>query len=258
MSSRDDIVKVAKSYIGTTTGSSNHADILHYFNTVKPFGYTAKNTDPWCAEFVSACAIQAFGKKIAIMYFPLSAGCPSMLNKAKKMNIFVESDKYIPAKGDFILYDWDDTGKGNNTGSPDHVGIVEKYSSGKITVIEGNYSDQVKRRKIDVDGRYIRGFITPDYSRIKSPKVSKNASGAVKDVLSGKYRNGAARKKALEKAGYNYDDVQNEVNRIIKLTNDTLAGKYGNGAERKKALGSDYDIVQWNINRIYEEKEKKK
>ena len=41
--------------------------------------------------------------------------------------------------------------------------------------------------------------------------------------------------------------------RIIILSN-----KYGVGEKRKAALGKDYDLVQWNINRIYKEKEKTK
>lgn len=258
-SSRDDIIRVAKSYIGTVAGSQAHADIIHIFNTVKPFGYTAHRSDPWCAEFVSACAIQAFGKKRAVKYFPLSAACSYMISKAKDMGIWVESDKYIPAKGDFIFYDWDDSGVGDNVNTPDHVGIVEYYKYGVIHVIEGNYSNRVKRRTIDIDGRYIRGFITPDYESIRPKNITlKDTNIIVKEVLSGEWGSGSQRKKALTNAGYDYSVIQNEVNRIIKLTDDTLLGKYGNGAVRKKALGSDYDIVQWNINRIYKEKEKEK
>ena len=37
-----------------------------------------------------------------------------------------------------------------------------------------------------------------------------------------------------------------------------LLGEYGTGAARKKALGKDYDLVQWNINRIYKQKESEK
>ena len=64
----------------------------------------------------------------------------------------------------WLLYDWQDSGSGDNTGTPDHIGIVEKVASGKITVIEGNYSDMVKRRTITVNGNNIRGFVTPKYS----------------------------------------------------------------------------------------------
>ena len=56
-----------------------------------------------------------------------------------------------------------DSGKGDNTGRPDHVGGVEKVSGDTITVIEGNYSNSAKRRTLPVNGRYIRGYIVPKY-----------------------------------------------------------------------------------------------
>lgn len=252
MSARDDIIRVAKSYIGVTGGSTAHADILHYFNSVKPDGYTAKKSDPWCSEFVSACAIQAFGKKTAQEYFPLSAACTYMINKAKKMGIWIEKDSFTPQKGDFILYDWDDKKPStDNKNQPDHVGIVEKVADGKMTIIEGNYGNKVKRRTLSINGRYIRGFVTPHYEKIKTDKVVlKPLDDIVKEVLQGKWGNFVQRKNALINAGYDYDAVQKRVNEIVKLTNDTLNGKYGNGQERVKKLGKDYDLVQWNINRI--------
>lgn len=257
---RKRIVNVAKSYIGTVGGSSNHSDILHFFNSVKPQGYAARSNDPWCSEFVSACAIQTFGKKDAKTYFPLTASCPRMVVEAKAKSIFVERDSYVPKMGDFILYDWDDTGKGENTNSPDHVGIVEKVKDGNITVIEGNMGSgrgKVGRRTIKVNGRYIRGFVTPHYDRIKAKTYKKTDAEIVKEVLSGEWGNGATRKNALTASGYDYTEIQKEVNRIIKLTEKTLDGKYGVGKERVKALGDDYELVQWNVNRILKEKEKK-
>lgn len=216
---RKRIVTVAKSYIGTVGGSSNHSDILHFFNNVKPQGYTAKKSDPWCAEFASACAIQAFGKKDAITYFPLSASCPRMVTESKAKAIFVERDSYVPKMGDFILYDWDDTGKGDNKNSPDHVGIVEKVKDGVITVIEGNKgggTGKVGRRSIKVNGRYIRGFVTPHYDRIKVKVNLKSNAEIAKEVIRGEWGNGAERKKALTASGYDYDAIQKEVNRILK------------------------------------------
>ena len=250
MSARDEIIRVAKSYLCAKGGSVAHSDILHFFNSVKPQGYTAKKNDPWCAEFVSACAIQAFGKKTAVKYFPLTAGCSMMITRAKQLGIWVESDSYKPKKADFILYDWDDSGKGDNTNSPDHVGIVETVKDGVITVIEGNYHDTVKRRKINVNGKYIRGFVTPQYNKITTKVEIKTLPEIVKEVLSGEWGTGAARKTALVNAGYDYAEVQKEVTRITKLTDNAIKGEYGTGAARKKALGKDYDLVQWNINRI--------
>lgn len=255
---RKRIINTAKSYIGTVGGSSNHSDILYFFNTVKPQGYKAKKTDPWCSEFASACAIQTFGKKDAITYFPLSASCPRMIVEAKAKSIWVENDAFVPSQGDFILYDWDDKEpKKDNMNSPDHVGIVEKVKEGNITVIEGNYGNKVKRRTVKVNGRYIRGFVTPHYERIKIKGYQKTTEEIVKEVLSGEWRNGDTRKKALTANGYDYTNIQKEVTRISKLTDRTLNNEFGVGADRVKSLGKDYDLVQWNINRIYKEKEKK-
>lgn len=217
MTSRAKIVAVAKSYIGTCGGSSAHADILHYFNSVKPMGYTAHKSDPWCAEFVSACAIQAFGKTAAKKFFPLSAACVYIINNAIEMNIWVESDKYIPEAGDWILYDWNDSGKGDNKGQPDHVGIVEYYKAGYIHVIEGNMGAEpgkCGRRKLRIDGRYIRGFVTPDYNRIRVNK--KSNEDIAKEVIAGKWGNGRERKEKLIAAGYDYNKIQAIVNKLMK------------------------------------------
>ena len=251
---RKRMVNTAKSYIGTVGGSATHSDILHFFNTVKPQGYSAKKSDLWCAEFASACAIQTFGKKDAISFFPLSASCPRMIVEAKAKGIWVERDSYVPEAGDFILYDWDDTGKGDNRNSPDHVGIVEKVKDGVITVIEGNVSDKCKRRTLKVNGKYIRGFVTPHYDRIKEKAYHKTDDEIVKEVLSGEWGNGTVRKNALTASGYDYTNIQKEVTRISKLTDRTLSGKFGNGKDRINALGVDYDIVQWNVNRILKER----
>ena len=259
MDARDDIIRVAKSYIGVHGGSIAHAELIAIFNTVKPFGYTAKTTDYWCAEFVTACCIQAFGKKTAVKYFPLSAACLYMINKAKQMGIWQENDAYKPSKGDFILYDWDDNGVGDNKNVPDHVGIVEKVSGGYIHVIEGNISNVCGTRKIAVNGKYIRGFVTPHYEKISGTTVeTKTTNEIVKEVLLGEWGTGETRRQALISAGYNYNKIQTKVNKVVKLTNEVLEGKYGNGADRKKALGSDYNIVQWNVNRVIKEKESAK
>ena len=247
---RDKIVKAAVSYLGTCEGSKAHNDIIHIFNTVKPDGYTAKNNDLWCAEFVSAMAIQAYGKETAKDYFPLSANCPRIIAKAKSMKIWKESDTYVPSAGDWILYDWQDSGKGDNTGSPDHVGIVEKVTDKLIVVIEGNHSNMVKRRTLWVNGKFIRGYVAPKYTDQK-----KSKQDIVKDVLSGKYGTGEDRRRRLKAAGYDYKLIQLEVSRITYLTKATLSGVYGVGETRKKKLGKDYNIVQWNINRLLEEKE---
>lgn len=154
-------VAKAQSWIGKNEYDGSHRMIIDTYNSYKPHprGYAVQYTDAWCATFVSAVAITLGYTDI----IPIECGCPNMIDLAKSMGIWVESDDYTPMPGDIVMYDWQDSGSGDNTGVADHVGIVEAVSGDIITVIEGNYSDSVKRRSIAINGRYIRGYIVPGF-----------------------------------------------------------------------------------------------
>lgn len=158
---RNEIVKQAQAWIGLNESNGSHKKIIDIYNTINPLpvGYKLKYTDAWCAGMVSAAAQVCKATDI----IPAECSCPRMITKAQNMGIWIENDAHKPQAGDIILYDWDDSGSGDNYGSSDHVGIVEKISGNTITVIEGNYSNAVKRRTLQVNGRYIRGYIVPKY-----------------------------------------------------------------------------------------------
>ena len=158
------LVTTARAYLGTKQGSAKHHEIINLFNTVRPDGWLMTYDAFWCAAYASAMAIEAFGAEKAKKYFPLSANCQTIITKAKKLKIWKENDAYQPTAGDMILYDWDDSGIGDNKGGADHIGIVEEVKNGKITVIEGNKNKAVGERVIPVNGKYIRGFVVPDYA----------------------------------------------------------------------------------------------
>lgn len=183
---RNQLVKTAESYLGTKQGQSLHKLIINTFNKVKPDGWSMTYSAPWCAAFASACAIETFGISKAKKYFPLSANCGTIITRAKSLGIWVESDSYKPGVGDWILYDWDDSGRGDNKGGPDHVGIVKKATSSKITVIEGNKGSksEVAIREILVNGRYIRGFVTPNYSAMAKSETTTTYTVKRGDTLS--------------------------------------------------------------------------
>lgn len=155
------VVDQAKSWLGCKESDGSFKIIIDTYNAHKPLarGYAVKYTDSWCAAFVSAVAIKLGYTDI----IPTECSCSKMIELLKKLGAFVEDDAYIPKSGDILFYDWDDTGKGDNAGVSDHVGIVEKVDGNTITVIEGNYSDSVKRRTIEVNGKYIRGYGAPKY-----------------------------------------------------------------------------------------------
>ena len=162
--SRDAIVKLALSYLGAKEGSKQHKYIIDTYNNYgakhgRPRGYTVKYTDSWCATFISFLAIELGYTDI----IPIECGCPQMIQLAKKKGIWVENDAYVPKKGDIILYDWQDSGKGDNTGTPDHIGIVTNISNKYITITQGNKNDAVENRGMSVNGKFIRGYICPKY-----------------------------------------------------------------------------------------------
>ena len=173
------VVEQAKAWLGLKESNGSHKAIIDLYNAHKPLamGYKVKYTDAWCATFVSAVAIQTGCTDI----IPTECSCPRQIELFKKLGAWAESDSRTPEPGDIIYYDWDDNGKGDNVGVSDHVGIVEKVSGGKITVIEGNYSNAVKRRTLSVNGKYIRGYGIPKYdtktaekAEIKADKVVAN------------------------------------------------------------------------------------
>lgn len=72
------------------------------------------------------------------------------------------------------------------------------------------------------------------------------------EVWSGKWGNGEERKKRLENAGLNYDEIQHIVN-LKPIALEVLEGKWGNGGERISKLASAgyaYSEVQTLVNHI--------
>lgn len=266
MGSRQAMIAKMKSWIGKNEADGSFREIIDIYNSHTPRarGYKLQYSDEWCAGTVSAAAI-ATGNTNAV---PLEVSCHYMIEGAKAKGIWVENDSYVPQGGDIILYDWQDSGIGDNTGNPDHVGVVEYTSGGVIHVIEGNNGEKVARRELSVNGRYIRGFIVPKYSNNtassggSTPTVSGTIDALARRVIAGEFGSGDARKNAL---GDKYDAVQNRVNEILSGTASTpsksvsevakevLAGSWGNGSDRKaklEAAGYNYDEVQSAVNAL--------
>lgn len=221
---RNLVAQTAAKYVGVREGSATHKQLIDIYNGDKPVpvGYPMKYTDAWCAAYVSVVAIICKLTKIVFK----ECGCGRMINLYKAAGRWMENDAYRPDAGDVIFYDWDDSGVGDNVGSSDHVGIVEKVSGSTITVIEGNYSDKVTRRTLTVNGRYIRGYGLPDYASVADGYTggaaqdivapNKTVEQLADEVIQGLWGNGSERKQRLTAAGYNYAAVQSAVNARYK------------------------------------------
>ncbi len=164
MSNREAMVNQMLAWKGIKAGSNEHKHIIDIYNahTPLPAGYKVKYTDNWCATTVSAAAIATGNADVV----PLECSCGRLVAKAQSMGCWVEDDAYTPQPGDLILYDWDDKGAGDDHGWPEHIGCVTKVTAKTIFVIEGNNSNAVKERRITVNSKYIRGYVTPKYEGV--------------------------------------------------------------------------------------------
>lgn len=204
---RQKVVDCAKKYIGAKQGSTLHKKIVDTYNSQKvlPVGYRMTYTASWCACSVTAWSIMAGTYDI----IPAECSCSRMIEKAKQMGIWVENDAYVPKIGDFIIYDWEDTGKGDNVGAPNHVGLVYNVGTSTFGVIEGNMgsSHACGTRNMQINGKYIRGFVTPKYAELIKPEFT-NCSVTLPVLHKGDIGNYVkVLQVLLNGAGYNCGDI---------------------------------------------------
>lgn len=226
------VVDLALSWVGRNEADGTHKPIVDIYNKQGslPRGYKVKYTDAWCATFWSALAIKLGYTSI----MPVECSCYYLIEEAKKMGIWIEDDAHMPQLGEAILYDWDDSGIGDCKGSPEHVGVVTEVHGTQFVVTEGNYKDAVKKRTMSVNGRYIRGYISPKYEedgKVSTPSHigGKSIDTVAREVIAGTWGNGDARRQALTAAGYDYNKVRARVNQLlngnISAPEDQWAGR---------------------------------
>lgn len=211
MTTAQNILSIAKKYIGTTESNGGHKKIIDAYNDHKPlaFGYAVKYNDDWCDTFVSKVAIEAG----AVGLIGTECGVERHIQIFKKLGIWIEDGTITPKPGDVITFNWGDTTQSND-GFADHIGFVESVNGITITTIEGNYSNSVKRRTLTVGAGTIRGYARPKYASATSTSTTPT----------------------------------NTTKSIDTLVAETKAGIHGNGDARKKSLGSNYDAVMKVIN----------
>lgn len=275
---RAQVVATAEAWLGVRAGSAEHANILKIYNAQKPLprGTRMQEGWAWCAAFVSAVSLQCGLRDI----MPTEMSCHQMILLYRKLGRWIENDAYVPSQGDVIMYDWDDGrnyASTDNTGTPDHVGIVTACDGKTISVIEGNVNSKVAMRTLAVNGRHIRGFGIPDFA---SKATEEEPANKVDDL---------ARKIATEinDSGLDAAQVLAKVTALLgstdkpaepekpaetpaepdkpsydvdKIALEVLNGKWGNGTARRRRLtsaGYDYRTVQNRVNEIDAERRKK-
>ena len=109
----------------------------------------------WCACFVSWCANQCGyidSKKV-----------PKFSVVDDGMNWFIKRGKWLdksntPKTGMIIFFDWSADGL---DGKPDHVGIVERVTNGRVCTVEGNRGNECKRMSYSLNSKEILGYGYP-------------------------------------------------------------------------------------------------
>lgn len=173
---RQKAVAQFKAWLGYSEADGRYRQIVDLYNAIRPIpvGYVLKYSDEWCAATVSAVG-QAMGMTDVILP---ECSCPRMIELYVDRGQWIEDDAYVPQIGDIIMYDWQDTGAGDNRGNPDHVGMVAAVNGTALTIIEGNNGNAVACRTLQINGRCIRGYCLPDYASkvTSSPGTAGDAS----------------------------------------------------------------------------------
>lgn len=243
------VLNNAKSYIGTRQGDAKHRVLINKYNAVKPLpvGYTLKQSDDWCAAFVTVIG-DISG---ASQYIGRECGVQRFIQVFKNKGIWRGLNK--PRPGDIIVFDW------QKNSWADHIGFVEKVEGNKVTTIEGNTSRRVARRTITWNDWRVTGYARPKYP--VSTKPSKSTNDIAREAIAKKWGNGEERKQRLIKAGYDFKAVQKVVNQLMKgnlksnevIAKEVIQKKWSNGEERKKRLteaGYNYGTIQKIVNRL--------
>lgn len=270
--------KASNSNLDSKTANSGNKNFTKYGRDLFNAGFFNgnKNGFDWCAQFPTWCVWKLTGENknkteyILCVGGDLSAGCGFALKYYKAAGRF---DK-APKVGDqiFFKYNLNDTSY-----TADHTGIVVRVTDKLVETIEGNSGNEVKRKAYQRTDKTIIGYGHPRYDAepkktvkpaaqptkpAAQPSSKKSIDEIAREVISGKWGNGAERMNKLTNAGYNYADVQARVNIILsgksaksvtEIAKEVIAGKWGVGSERKRKLiqaGYDYDAVQKRVNEL--------
>ena len=223
-------------------------------------------TDKDC-NVLSNCvgyACGRFNEIIGSMRYPyLNCNAENFIERA--INTYGLEIGQIPKAGAIMVWQKGSTLSGNDGAG--HVAIVEKViDANTVYTSESGYGSSAfwNSTRKNSNGRWgigsgytFRGFIYNPSVKEETPK--KDIDTMANEVIQGLWGNGEERKQRLTDAGYNYSEIQNRVNEILKpsvdildLVRKTIRGDFGNGDARKQALGNNYSEVQRQVNLNYQ------
>jgi hypothetical protein len=199
------------------------------------------------------------------------------LHRGNAENWWLQTDGYerseFPKLGAVVC--WRKGRAGDGTDGAGHVAVVENIlPDGSIVTSNSNYlGSRFYMRTIkppySIGTTYtFQGFILPpiDFDPYDIDiDFRKTLEALAKEVIAGKWGNGADRKARLTAAGYNFKEVQDRANWLLaekkvvakktveELAQEVIMGKWGSGYTRHINLaraGYNYVEVQKRVNQI--------
>lgn len=195
--------------------------------------------------------------------------CPGAYLMSKMPYIADEVNKLLGASGGSSV-------SGVVPSNPTHVKTLEEIAR---EVINGKWGNNPERKeRLEASG-YVYSAVQAKVNELlgsssksapqpaPAPAPRKSITEVAKAVIRGDYGNGEDRKNRLQSEGYNYSEVQAEVNRLCHsgsvsstpsksidtIAREVINGKWGNGSSRKsriEAAGYNYKEVQARVNAL--------
>lgn len=197
------IIDRAKAELGVCENPPNSNNVK--YNTWY-YGHEVSGASyPWCATFISWIfkPEQGLCKK--------TASCLEMLEWFEKRGQIVKE----PQAGDIVFFKYSTNNRRTN-----HVGLVVSAHGNVINTIEGNTSINSNDNggKVMQRNRYnnIVAYARPKYGGTLTNVTKKSIEEIAAEVIAGKWGSGNDRRQRLSNAGYDYKQIQDLVNKILK------------------------------------------
>ena len=154
-------------YVGVKERSVYHEQILAMYRMIRPLprGYNPTKKDSWCAIFVCAPA-WALGCRD----WPWECSCSMIRNEAKIRGIWRNGWETTVKPGMWVIYDW------QGDGGMDHIGVVVAVEGNEVVIVEGNYDNAVKIRRIKIGDKIVAGFVDLDYGELVEEAAPKKTA----------------------------------------------------------------------------------
>ena len=249
------VVAVAKSQIGYKESTKNFklADDGKTKKGYTRYGdwYGDKYGD-WSAMFASFVYHYAGVSKKTV---PVNSGAYAWTVDLKKSGLYKTTSDYSPAAGDLVFFDTDKDGKA------DQVGVVEKVTDTKITVVEGDYKDEVAENSYKVSDGTITGYCslpTKEEKKVTTLRSKKQARAVANEINLNDYvTSGTFEKKQgsmwIESSEFNTNDQVRATINFEELDKELLQAK-GNTAKLQLPEGFDCSKFANQTFKTYDDK----